>query len=117
MISCSDRPIASAVLKKMDRLTWYFHGRYSPFNLFCEKISNIEKQSIATAIRNIGPPKEYSLGIPKKVILSKTRELATRFNLNDLVKSENHFFFLMSDNLAKAGLVFILVNGLFMKDT
>ena len=101
----------------MDRHTWYFHERYSPFNLFCEKISNIEKQSIATAIRNIGPPKEYSLGIPKKVILSKTRELATRFNLNDLVKSENHFFFLMSDNLAKAGLVFILVNGLFMKDT
>ena len=66
---------------------------HAPFNLFCEKISNNEKQIIATTIRNFNPPNEYKLGKPKKVILPKSRALVTRLQLSDFVKSESHFVF------------------------
>ena len=66
---------------------------HAPFNLFCEKISNNEKQIIATTIRNFNPPNEYKLGKPKKVTLPKSRVLATRLQLSDFVKNESHFVF------------------------
>ena len=90
----TNKTIATAVLDKFLRHTWYLNQCYAPLSLFSKNVSNDEKAEIALKLSKVKPPKKYSSGYPMPVPLAQlTLEAGLALKLLDFVDNESLFMF------------------------
>ena len=87
-----DKPVASAVLKKLKLHTWYLNQEFAPLSLFSDKVSNEEKKSLAKTLLQIKPSK-YEMGCPNPVSLPESPKEGLKLKLSEFCGRGSLFIF------------------------
>ena len=90
-----DKSLASAVLKKMERHTWYLNQEFVPLALFSNLITDRQKAKLANMLNQIPskPREEYDLGHPTELPLPSDKHVALNLELSKLIGNGSMFFF------------------------